>query len=495
MKKIIAFLLAAIMLLGMGACRALSTDSQENYADGMKVETGLAHSDYQGVSVRIKNAAWSENGFVLEVDWINKTSYEGIFGASYIIERKEEDGWVSCQTVDELVFIALAYVLSPGQTREETYHVSSIFDVSGPGTYRFRSELSIGDKDHQTVWAEFTLGKESDGKEIKTQEPVEYGVQYIRTDGYQAGEAFPKAEIIRSVEELNRYYEANKDTYYLERRKGVSSDTTIGFLDACDKYDAVYFEKDYLVFVLLEEGSGSVRHAVTDTTVSSDGALAVYINTITPEVGTCDMAQWHIILEMSRNVMPESTADVAVYLDGELTYSDGKVVPPKTEGAYKKPPQGTVITPEGESDLRLGGYSWVCSMGNGLENATIADQAGRPLPKASLDPVSIGSRYGETVYAPVPGGDAYAPTNSFGYLVKLNWETAPSSVTYTCWPDAVWKKGDTPEERVIFHLDSAFYAKPGGYIYEIVAVWEDTGAGFHGTANYYVYIIGGNEVS
>ena len=488
MKRTVAFLLTAIMLLGMGACRALDTGSAENHADGMDVETGQTASDYEGVSVRIKNADWDGHGFVLEVEWINKTSFEGIFGASYIIERKEGDAWVSCQTVDDLVFNALAYVLSPGQTREETYHVSSLFDVSKAGTYRFRSEISIGDKDHQAVWAEFTLGKESDGKETKAQKPIEYGVQYIRTDGSE--EAFPKVRILRSAEELNRYYEANRDTYYLERRE-----ETVGFLDACDQYDAAYFEKGYLVFVLLEEGSGSVRHEVSDVRVSSDGELAVYIKTITPEVGTCDMAQWHIILELSRDVMAESTADVAVYLDGALAYSDGKAVLPQIEGAYKKPPQGTVITPEGEADLRLGGYSWVCSMGNGLENATVADQAGRPLPQASLDPVFISSRYGETVYAPVSGSDIYVPTNSLGYLVKLNWETAPSSVTYTCWPDAVWQKNDTTEESVFSYKEPAFYAKPGGYIYEIAAAWDDTGIGFHGTANYYVYIIGGNEAS
>ena len=68
-------------------------------------------------------------------------------------------------------------------------------------------------------------------------------------------------------------------------------------------------------------------------------------------------------------------------------------------------------------------------------------------------------------------------------------------MTYTCWPEAVWQKNDTPEESVFSYKEPAFYAKPGGYIYEITATWDDTGAGFHGTANYYVYIIGGNEVS
>ena len=270
MKKIIALLLTIIMMLSMAACQP-SDRSGANAKidpDEMGLEMGQTHSDYDGVSVQISNAYWDENGFVLEVDWINKTLKEGIFGASYIIERKEGDEWVSCQTVDDLTFIALAYVLSPLQTREETYHVSRMFDVSKAGTYRFQSDFSIDEKNNQTVWAEFTLSSDIDENQINTQEPVDYGVQYIRTNGYMEGAEFPNVVIIRSLDELNSYYEANKDTFDLERKDKVYSDTTIGFLDACDKYDTAYFEKGYLVFVLLEEGSGSVRHEVTGSTIS-----------------------------------------------------------------------------------------------------------------------------------------------------------------------------------------------------------------------------------
>lgn len=72
--------------------------------------------------------------------------------------------------------------------------------------------------------------------------------------------------------------------------------------------------------------------------------------------------------------------------------------------------------------------------------------------------------------------------------------TDPSSVTYACWPETVWQKENVPEETVVSQ-DGAFYAKPGGYVYEIVATWDDTGLGYHGTANYYVYIVGGEDHS
>lgn len=164
MKKIIVILLVIIMTLSMAACQPSNTGglNAKIDPDEMGMEMGGIHSDYDGVSVQISNAFWGDDGFVLEVDWINKTLKEGIFGASYIIERKEGEEWVSCQTVDDLTFIALAYVLSPLQTREETYHVSRMFDVSKAGTYRFRSDFSIDDKNNQTVWAEFTLSSDID---------------------------------------------------------------------------------------------------------------------------------------------------------------------------------------------------------------------------------------------------------------------------------------------------------------------------------------------
>ena len=57
---------------------------------------------------------------------------------------------------------------------------------------------------------------------------------------------------------------------------------------------------------------------------------------------------------------------------------------------------------------------------------------------------------------------------------------------------ALAEKSNVPEEKVVSQ-DGAFYAKPGGYVYEIVATWEDTGLGYHGSANYYVFIVGGES--
>ena len=142
------------------------------------------------------------------------------------------------------------------------------------------------------------------------QEMVDFQAQYIRTDGYRENAEYPAVTVIHSRQELESYYEANKDLYDLERRKEVYSDTSIGFLDACDQYDDAYFAQSELVLILLEEGSGSVRHQVSS--VWRQDGLRITVERQVPEVGTCDMAQWHIFLEIPKGSDPSGAERIEV---------------------------------------------------------------------------------------------------------------------------------------------------------------------------------------
>lgn len=69
-------------------------------------------------------------------------------------------------------------------------------------------------------------------------------------------------------------------------------------------------------YLLLEEGSGSVRHKVESVIMGTDDMCYISIDTIVPEVGTDDMAEWHILIEPEADVDIASESDVIVYLDG-----------------------------------------------------------------------------------------------------------------------------------------------------------------------------------
>ena len=496
MKRLFAFLLTTTMLLGLAGCKSSTPQSVAPDFEQLPMTPGQTHSDYSGIEVRIDSLNWQqEDGkTTLTVTWNNNTDLDAVYGAAYTIERLDGEEWVSCAIQDDLAFIAIAYELKAGRTVKESYNLTATYDVSSPGTYRFKTDCYVHENATTStkceLIAEFTIGRIKCREESKvTGTEVAWCAQYVRTNGgYEAQVLYPCVRIIHSLQELNDYYNTWHEVFDLERKDQVYADTTIGFLDVCDQYDEAFFEENYLIFVLLEEGSGSVRHEVRSVEQTEDQKISISIDRNVPEVGTDDMAQWHIILELSRDVLVENSIDTYLYVDGLPSYMDDQVVPPQIEGEYKEPPKGTLITPHGETPLSIGGYHWIYSVGNGLENATIADQAGRPLPEETLTPVIISSEYAETIYTPVPGTNTYKPTNSLGYLVKLAWEDEPSSVSYTCWPEKVWRKNNVKEEAVVSQ-DSAFYAKQGGYVYEIVATWEDNGIGYHGSANYYVYIM------
>ncbi len=139
---------------------------------------------------------------------------------------------------------------------------------------------------------------------------IPFTARYIRTNGYRDGVSYPVVTLIDSAAALRRYYEANRALYDFSHKETVYSDTTVGFVDAIAGYDEAWFETHQLLLVLLEEGSGSVRHEVTRVTAGAEPTID--IDRLIPEVGTDDMAEWHILIETDRTFDP--AGEIAVRL-------------------------------------------------------------------------------------------------------------------------------------------------------------------------------------
>ena len=136
-------------------------------------------------------------------------------------------------------------------------------------------------------------------------EELPFSAQMIRTNGWHDDAVYPRLTYIGSTDALNRYFEENQDDYDFSHRDTVYSDMTIGFVDAVAGYDEAFFADHALLLVLLEEGSGSVRHEVASVTREASGSAAevtVEITRFVPEVGTDDMAEWHAVIEVPRTV-------------------------------------------------------------------------------------------------------------------------------------------------------------------------------------------------
>ena len=149
------------------------------------------------------------------------------------------------------------------------------------------------------------------GQETASEEPAEpmeqsigFRAQCIRTDGYRDGEKYPKTVWITSAGELREYCESNRDYYWMGSVMDLNSGRDVGFTAAVSGYEDAFFEDHDLLFVLLEEGSGSIRHKVTEVRAlpSETGGYVIRpeIDRIVPEVGTDDMAEWHVVIELEK---------------------------------------------------------------------------------------------------------------------------------------------------------------------------------------------------
>ncbi|MCL2164713.1 MAG: hypothetical protein FWH55_10075 [Oscillospiraceae bacterium] len=132
----------------------------------------------------------------------------------------------------------------------------------------------------------------------------DFSVRYIRTNGYIDGAKYPVINVINSRYELEQYYNQYKDTYdFASQRSGLPDfkeyvNASIGFADAMEGYPDEFFRDNYLVIVMLEEGSGSIRHKVER--IDENGNI--FTTRLVPEIGTADMAEWNILITLNKSI-------------------------------------------------------------------------------------------------------------------------------------------------------------------------------------------------
>ena len=90
---------------------------------------------------------------------------------------------------------------------------------------------------------------------------------------------------------------AEWQSLYLGCSAGSISDG--GFTEGLAALDEAFFAEQSLLILYLEEGSGSYRHRV-DQVIAEDGTVTVTLTTLEPEIFTCDMAYWAILIPIDK---------------------------------------------------------------------------------------------------------------------------------------------------------------------------------------------------
>jgi len=141
--------------------------------------------------------------------------------------------------------------------------------------------------------------------EAEYSKPIDVGVNFtpriIRTDifSWSLESEFPNHPvIIRSMAELHAhmgFFSQHVLSWNADGQSTYMNNVVFG------AYNEAFFESHILVILYFEESSGSNSHRVDAVFANGD----IHVTRIVPEIGTADMAGWHILIEVDSSVVPE----------------------------------------------------------------------------------------------------------------------------------------------------------------------------------------------
>ncbi|MBR6593752.1 MAG: hypothetical protein IKK83_01010 [Clostridia bacterium] len=133
--------------------------------------------------------------------------------------------------------------------------------------------------------------------------PEEYPVEYQSWRIYTGDEFIPNISLVRSVEELEEYRNAEKYGYEM--------------LHAIERYDEAYFKEQVLVVVYIYCGSGTPRFKPLGAKPDGEGGMTLKICEYQSDEGTADEAEWLILVEPMKGVSADSADNIILESDSD----------------------------------------------------------------------------------------------------------------------------------------------------------------------------------
>lgn len=133
-------------------------------------ESGFLPSELEGLFLKATAADFSGDPPYLEVEWINTTKQDLVFGESYRIYREKNGTWERLEFSENYgIFDMVGLMLSANSSRTHTYRFWGL-DIAHPGKYRLESDcfkdIADDDTDYRqefTVHLDFELVENADG--------------------------------------------------------------------------------------------------------------------------------------------------------------------------------------------------------------------------------------------------------------------------------------------------------------------------------------------
>ena len=132
-------------------------------------ENDFLPAELEGLSLQATDADFSSDPPYLEIEWINTTKQDLIFGESYHIYRENNGTWERLEFPENYGFNLMAIMLPANSSRTHTYQFWGL-DMAHPGKYRLKTDCmdDISDADtnyrqEYTVHFDFELVENADG--------------------------------------------------------------------------------------------------------------------------------------------------------------------------------------------------------------------------------------------------------------------------------------------------------------------------------------------
>lgn len=191
-----------------------------------------------------------------------------------VVHWKRWAGLAAC-----LVLVAAAALAAPSAFRmgsmapaaETAYYQESPRENAGGTRDGAKSDASL-----ESFVAESEYKLCNDSTEI-----IPFSLAYNLRVGFGSEELdCPSATVVSNADSLNAWLDAIP-----------AADPAVDSVG--ESYPAEYFTGRSLLLVLVREGSGSISHEVLSVTGDT-----VTVRRIVPEAGTCDMAEWLLVVEL-----------------------------------------------------------------------------------------------------------------------------------------------------------------------------------------------------
>ena len=145
---------------------------------------------------------------------------------------------------------------------------------------RSGSDAETCDETAETGGVTFPVSDEAALPDEKENEVRVFPYRIVRTGSGDEDKEYPYVLIIKNKTDFDALAKRLGSAYAEEL-------SALGYGDA-------FFAENELVTVVLRETSGSIGHEV----LGADEKGGIRIKRILPEEGTCDMAEWHIFVEL-----------------------------------------------------------------------------------------------------------------------------------------------------------------------------------------------------